>query len=86
MTEIAGHNFEETSTGRRCVKHMLITQICGARWMHVRTATEADLAKQGFAHQGGLNDAELRQIVEERKKEETDIWEAVVDAASAGSR
>ena len=86
MTDIAGHDFQETSTGRRCVKPMLVIQVCGMSWMHVRSATESDLGRHGFAHQGGLNAAELRQIAEERQKEVTDVWEAVVDAASAGSR
>jgi hypothetical protein len=87
MATIAGHDFRETPGGRVCVGHSMANYgPCGARWLHVRTATEADIERPyGFAHLGKMNWAEYREIRKEVEREEAAIWEAVVDAASAGT-
>jgi hypothetical protein len=88
MGTIAGHDFQETSTGRRCVAYASDKcGVCGMTWLHVRTATLKDKeAPFGFAHRGKLNDLEYAEIRCEAAREQLDIWEAVIDAASAGSR
>lgn len=86
MSVIAGHEFGETAVGRRCTRISFMDEACGMRWCHVRSARREDVGRHGFAHQGGLNEKEYNEIQEEKQKEETDIWQAVLDAASAGSR
>lgn len=86
MSTIAGHDFGETSTGRRCTKLSYTALPCDMPWLHVRSARKEDISHQGFAHQGALNEKEYNEIREEKQKEETDLWLAIADAASAGSR
>lgn len=69
MSTIAGHKFIDTPAGRRCAE-------CDASWLHVRTATDDDVGKQGFAH-GVMLPGEYREIVDARTVEEKLIWEAV---------
>lgn len=87
---IAGHDFQDTETGRRCVSysaHVTTPCICGVFWQHVRTVTEAEInGPQGWAHTGMLSATEYAQIRVEVEREEVAVWQAIVDAASAGSR
>jgi hypothetical protein len=87
MTDIiAGHCFEDTPSGRRCISTDCNGKTCFMSWLSIRDATAADLGLLNIAHTGALNDAELASIVEERAREEAAVWEAISYAASAGSR
>jgi hypothetical protein len=84
--KIAGHSFEDSPSGRRCIATDCNGKTCFMSWLSIRDATAADLGSPGIAHVGNLNDAELASIVEERAREEAAVWSAVSYAASAGSR
>jgi len=88
MASIAGHTFELTSGGRRCVSYSGAKGgTCGATWLFVRSAQETDIdASYAFAHIGKMSRLEYTEIRTEVLREEAAIWEAVIDAASAGSR
>lgn len=88
MGTIAGHSFVESSTGRRCAAYSMSTfGTCQALWQHVRTCREDDIGVAfGFAHSGTPSANEYAEIRAEVEREEASIWQAVVDAASAGSR
>jgi hypothetical protein len=78
MTVIAGHQFANTPNGRRCMSHQSDgSGVCYRAWVDIRNATEADLGATGIAHVGKLNDAELREIITEREREEAALWDAV---------
>ena len=85
---IAGHTFADTPTGRRCVAYSSqVGGTCNIRWVDIRSCTEADVeVPNGLAHQSKLTLIELAEIRAEVEREETAIWAAVIDAASAGSR
>lgn len=88
MVQIAGHTFELTSNGRRCVAYSSAKgEICWIPWQHVRTCRSEDVDKTpGLAHHGTPTNVEYSDIRIEVAKEEAHVWEAVIDAASAGSR
>lgn len=90
MAYIAGHTFELTSRGRRCVSTRYIdgeSVPCMVRWIDIRSCTESDIdGVEGLAHTGKLNAAELASIRTEVARENDVIWGAIIDAASAGSR
>lgn len=55
-------------------------------WLHVRTCRVEDIdITPGFAHHGKPTRIEYAEIRTEVAREEADIWEAVIDAASAGT-
>jgi hypothetical protein len=81
-----GHRFEMTKGGIRCVLLDADCHLCDAAWHSVRNATHDDIGKRGIAHVGVLNQSELNEILKVRAEEEEAIWEAVIYAASAGSR
>lgn len=83
---IAGHEFQYTSQGRRCIRALPNGEICNAVWRHVRTAGLGDVGSPGFAHTGNLTLSEQADIAAAAKAEDDAVWEAVVYAASAGSR
>jgi hypothetical protein len=67
---IAGHTFVDTPGGRCCT-------LCGRRWTSIASATEVDIGRDGIAHTGALNAAELNQIVAERER----IYATIADVA-----
>ena len=75
---VAGHTFSDTPGGIRC--------LCGAFWHNVRQAMQDDVNKPNIAHTGLLTQGELDMILSARAKEEKAVWDAITDAASAGSR
>lgn len=85
-TIIAGHHFEDTSNGRRCVSTDCNGRVCFMSWLSIRDATADDLDQPGIAHVGNLSAQELASIVTARTREEDAVWEAVSYAASSGSR
>lgn len=64
MATIAGHTFVETPDGRRC-------EVCKKLWVDVSGATDEDVDKPGWAHQGNLTKHELGQI----RAEVDRLWE-----------
>lgn len=85
---IAGHTFAQTPGGRCCVAYSSQKGgTCGMAWLHVRTSRFEDISQTDLlAHHGRLTEMEYNEIRTEVDREEADIWEAVIDAASAGSR
>jgi hypothetical protein len=56
-------------------------------WLRIRKADHESLKDdRGWAHCGRLSGCELQEIYAEVNREESDIWKAVIDAASSGSR
>jgi len=86
----AGHHFEQTPNGIRCTSLCTDGQLCDAQWSVVRCCTQDDIAKprdlRHHSHVGELNLTELSEIYKVRAEEEAAVWEAVIFAASAGSR
>lgn len=83
---IAGHDFQYTIGGCRCVTIDYNGKTCLRAWLDIKDATEADLCKPDIAHTGTLSQRELSEIVAERKRQADVIWGHLSDAASAGSR
>lgn len=83
---IAGHDFQYTIGGRRCVTLDYNGAQCVRSWLEIKDCTDEDVGKPDIAHSGTLNVRELNEIRAERAREETSLWNAVADAASAGSR
>jgi hypothetical protein len=86
--KIAGHYFENTTTGRRCTIYTSdMPCLCMRKWVDIRKADTTSLTDAGgWAHSGRLNLPELLEIQTEVAREEQEIWDAVIDAASSGSR
>lgn len=85
---IAGHDFALTASGRRCILYCSATGgTCGIPWLHVRSCRVEDIeVTPGLAHHGNITKSEYNEIRTEVDKEEAAIWDAVIDAASAGAR
>jgi hypothetical protein len=84
---IAGHNFEDTSTGRRCISYSSVKGgTCEMAWLHVRSCRIEDIeVTDGFAHHGRLTKTEYAEVRVEVDREVISIWDAVIDASSAGA-
>lgn len=81
MTWVAGHNFEDSPTGRRCISTKADGSICGLMWLAIADTTIADIGKPDIAHSGNVNQAEVTQIEQERARlssidatKANDIW------------
>lgn len=85
-TYIAGHSFDDGPNGRRCTTHTNEGRLCHRSWLTIKDAGEDQIGKKDIAHNGNLNASEWQEINVERKREIADVWAAVVDSASAGTR
>lgn len=83
---IAGHTFAETENGRRCTTHNNQGLLCYRSWIDIKDTMENEIGQLNVAHNGTLNTSEYNEIKIERQREIDDVWKAVSDAASSGSR
>ncbi len=65
MTLVAGHQFDLRD---RCFLLQHNGSVCPTRWLDIHDADQSCVGKEGWAHTGCLNDAELRQIHAERER------------------
>lgn len=72
MKEIAGHQFEINSLGKRVC-------VCGIHWVQIASVTREDINKTGLAHVGTLLEREYLEIEAEVDR----IWTHVHGVASS---
>lgn len=82
MTTIAGHTFDFTPTGRRCIGFRSSGTPCNRAWIDIRCCTAEDINAMEIAHVGQLNAAELNEIIKEKEREENAIWQAIQASCS----
>lgn len=87
MTIIAGHTFDSsdrcTGTVTTVVDGVLVTHVCGRRWIDIMDCDDSCVNQNGFAHVSQLNARELKEIQDERERR-LRLYEAATKGVSGG--